>query len=261
VTFPERIAWTLLESEPADGPVNMAIDEVLMESVRRSGVPILRLYRWSPPCLSLGRNQPAPDPSFHDRLRHGGIDLVRRLTGGRAVLHDDELTYAAVMPERSLGTARLAYHRINEALAAGLARLGAEASLATGGRGTATAWSAPCFVDPAPGEVLAHGRKLVGSAQVREDRVLLQHGSLPLRRGGSARALTDADHAGLVGAPAYLDEVVGARLPLDQIVRAILEAWSDRLGDLTRRRLTPAERRRAALLRAKYASEHWTLRR
>ena len=87
----ERDRWRLLDTPPAPGAWNMAVDEALADSVRAGGPPVLRVYRWSPPCLSLGRNQPS-DGYDRDEIRRRGIDVVRRLTGGRAVLHHRELT-------------------------------------------------------------------------------------------------------------------------------------------------------------------------
>src|SRR5215213_2662474 len=101
--------WRLLDTPPAPGAWNMAVDEALAESVRRGGAPVLRVYRWSPPCLSLGRNQPARGRYRLDALAARGIDVVRRPTGGRAVLHDRELTYAAALPEALFGGPRPAY--------------------------------------------------------------------------------------------------------------------------------------------------------
>lgn len=158
----------------------MATDEVLADSVRGGAPPTLRFYRWDPPCLSLGRNQPARGRYDPDRLRARGMDVVRRPTGGRAVLHARELTYSAAVPERLLGGPRVAYAAVNRALVAGLRRLGVpvEVQGPTGTRAVVPSL-VPCFAEAAEGEVMAGGGKLVGSAQRRERGVLLQHGSLP----------------------------------------------------------------------------------
>jgi lipoyl(octanoyl) transferase len=91
-----RPRWRLLDTPPAPGAWNMAVDEALAESVRAGGAPVLRFYRWSPACLSLGRNQPA-DGYDRDRIRRRGVEVVRRPTGGRAVLHHRELTYSVAV--------------------------------------------------------------------------------------------------------------------------------------------------------------------
>jgi lipoate-protein ligase A len=159
----------------------MALDAALMESVRGGSPPAVRFYRWSPPCLSLGRNQPARDAYDADAIRARGLDVVRRPTGGRAVLHDRELTYSVVVEDGLLGSPRQSYATINRALVAGLRRLGVPAALQprTGGRAPVPSL-VPCFKEPVEGEVVAAGGKLLGSAQYRERGVVLQHGSLLL---------------------------------------------------------------------------------
>ncbi|HLM68541.1 MAG TPA: hypothetical protein VK358_13475, partial [Longimicrobium sp.] len=100
--------WRLLDTPPAPGAWNMAVDEALAQSVRAGEPPVLRVYRWSPPCLSLGRNQPSGGYD-RDEIRRRGLDVVRRPTGGRAVLHHRELTYSVAAAEGVLGGPRQAY--------------------------------------------------------------------------------------------------------------------------------------------------------
>jgi lipoyl(octanoyl) transferase len=229
--------------------------------VRAGGAPTLRVYGWDPPCLSLGRNQPAAGPYGRAELERRGIDVVRRPTGGRAVLHARELTYSAVLPERLLGSPRRAYRAINEALVEGLGRLGVPASVQAETEGRARMpWTAPCFAEPVAGEVLALGRKLVGSAQVSSRGVLLQHGSLPL--GEDAPPGTDPatsrgwrDHE-----PSGLAAVLGCVPCWATLTAALTAAWRGRFGVLDQRGLEPAERRRAALFTDRYRDPAWTWR-
>lgn len=174
-----QAALRLLVHGGGAGAWNMALDESLMRTAR-TGVVTLRLYRWDPPCLSLGRNQAARDRFDACAAAARGIDVVRRPTGGRAVYHDREVTYAVTAPEGLWGGPRRSYARINRALASGLFRLGAPVRLAAraAGAGLARPDARACFRDPAPGEVTARGRKLVGSAVWRRSGALLQHGSL-----------------------------------------------------------------------------------
>lgn len=254
-------AWRLLDTPPASGAWNMAVDEVLMASVREGSAPTLRFYRWSPACLSFGRNQPARGHYDPEALRAAGVAVVRRPTGGRAVLHDAELTYAVVAPVRALGTPRAAYRAINRALVAGLARLGAAAAVQGPGGGRSPVPSlAPCFAEPVEGEVLAGGRKLIGSAQLCEEGVLLQHGALPLRAGGSARALAER-HAFDDGDPAYLEAVLGRVVPWDRLAAGLAEAWAAHIAPLERGTLTPAERASADLRARNFEDPAWTWRR
>jgi len=126
--------WRLIDDTVARaGPANMAIDQALLESVQAGGRPALRFYRWRPACLSFGRNQPARGLCDPARAAARGVDIVRRPTGGLAVLHDRELTYAAVLPVGLLGSPRETYRALNRALVEVLRRLGLPAELAPAG--------------------------------------------------------------------------------------------------------------------------------
>ena len=175
--------WRLILDGAHRGAWNMAVDEALGEAVDAGrSAPVLRLYRWSPSCLSLGFSQPfeAANSAF---CAARGVEVVRRPTGGRAVLHDLELTYAVLAP---LGSGpfthdlQAAYRAICRALLAGLAALGvpAEVSGQPEGDPIKPTRAIPCFSGPAAGEVVAGGRKLVGSAMRRFGDAILQHGSI-----------------------------------------------------------------------------------
>lgn len=176
----------------APGERNMEIDRRLMELFRdgrfqaRFGeqCPLWRFYAWEPHALSIGHGQ---DDSAIDygRCAMQGIDVVRRPTGGRAVLHGDEFTYS-FFSDAGLSNAEL-YRMVHEVLREALALHGIQADFARGGSSFATRYrqsstSQSCFTSSARYELQAGGRKLVGSAQRRSGKVLLQHGSLPLRR-------------------------------------------------------------------------------
>lgn len=253
--------WRLLDTPPAPGAWNMAVDEALADSVRDGGPPVLRVYRWSPPCLSLGRNQPS-DGYDRDEIRRRGIDVVRRPTGGRAVLHHHELTYSVAAREDALGTLRQAYAAINRALVAGLRRLGVDARLHPAGAGRAPIPSlAPCFEQPVEGEVTAGGHKLVGSAQRRERGVMLQHGSLPIHDDQSGvPELMRPGHAVAAGdAPATLAALLGREPAWDALVDALAEGWEEALGaELERGGLRVVEEERARGHQARYDDPAWT---
>lgn len=175
------LLWLLWVDGPRPGAENMAWDHTLALGLR-PGLGVVRLYGWSRPTLSLGRNEPAQGVFDPDGLLAQGVDLVRRPTGGRSVLHDRELTYAVIAPLKALGGARATYQAVNRGLAEGLATLGVPTDLA--GSGPALPPDAgPCFREPAEGEVVSEGRKLVGSAQARVGSALLQHGSILLEDG------------------------------------------------------------------------------
>ncbi len=261
--------WRLLvDDRPHPGAGNMAVDQALLESVQGGGRPVLRLYRWGPPCLSLGRNQPAAGLEVATAASARNVQVVRRPTGGMAVYHDRELTYAVVVPVGALGSPRETYRAINRALVAGLARLGVPAEVAPdrarGGRRAGTGRAAPCFDAAAPGEVVVGGRKLVGSAQRRERCALLQHGSLLL--GGDQREVLEL----LPGAPpgpaasgvSNLGEILGYVPPWDALVAAIRDGFEAALGiRLEPATLEPQQVARAAVLVRRFRSEAWTWRR
>lgn len=254
--------WRLIDTPPARGPFNMAMDAALMDSVRVGAPPVLRFYRWSPACLSLGRNQPAAGHYDEAALRARGIDVVRRPTGGRAVLHDRELTYSVVIPHRALGPPRSAYATINAALVSGLRQLGVDASLQPASARLATVPSiAPCFRDPAEGEVVAGGRKLVGSAQVRQGGVMLQHGSLLFEDDQSmvAELLREPQRSTPDELPATLSAFLDPLPNWSVLVAALVAGWRAVVGaDLSETDPTPSEIRSAERLSADYARVAWT---
>lgn len=234
-----------------------------MESVRADGRPVLRIYRWSPPCLSLGRNQPALGQYDQRALAEAGIDIVRRPTGGRAVLHDHELTYSVVISAGSLGSPRAAYTAINRALVSGLRSLGVDVEVQPSNPVPVPVPSlAPCFRDPAEGEVVARGRKLVGSAQCREKGTVLQHGSLLLS--GDQRRVTDylaADQHRDQEAPAVLMDLLPSIPSWEELRTAVLHGWHTVLGARPiPEELTSLESDRAAALTRRYSDPAWTWR-
>src|SRR5919201_363204 len=176
------VTWRLIRDPPASGAWNMAVDEVLLDGVAAgTAPPTLRFYGWKPPCLSLGYFQ-SFDVVDAAACRELGIDIVRRPTGGRAILHDRELTYSIALPASVLGHDRgilPSYHRISRALQAGLAELGVATTMAPQSAAPTMQEHGPiCFDRPSAHEILLYGRKLVGSAQVRRSDALLQHGSI-----------------------------------------------------------------------------------
>src|SRR5689334_4189220 len=175
--------WRIIIDPAYDGATNMAIDEAILEAVGSGDAPpTLRLYRWEPACLSLGYAQPASDADV-ERLADHGWHLVRRMTGGRAILHTDELTYSVALPlDHPLirGTIPDSYRRISAALMVALKDIGLEANADKRVKTHAAAVGPVCFEIPSDYEITAVGKKLVGSAQVRKHNGALQHGSLPL---------------------------------------------------------------------------------
>jgi lipoate-protein ligase A len=168
--------WEILESPPADGVTNMAVDAALLESVR-TGVAVWRWYAWASPTVSFGRNERVRGRFDADRLAAAGLAAVRRPTGGRALLHSRELTYSVTLPLAGDLPWRPTYAAINDVLRDALRRIGVPADLSRGA-GAVRPDGPVCFEAPAEGEIVVGGRKLVGSAVWRQGGGYLQHGSL-----------------------------------------------------------------------------------
>jgi len=189
----------------------MATDEALLDRVLRSGGAFLRLYRWDPPTVSLGRNQ-AIDSIQRD------VPIVRRPTGGKAVWHDDEVTYAVAAPIATFGSLRNAYREIHGRLAAALRSLGVDAVLAADRPAVRPSdRPASCFAMSVGGEILANHRKLVGSAQVRRGDAFLQHGSVLL-----AGVQPQSSNGGTT-----LAAVLGRAVSFGEVADAIINTWRD----------------------------------
>lgn len=172
--------WTLLvEPDGRSGRDNMAADQALLDAAAHTGKSLLRIYTWSPPCLSLGRNEPSARYD-HAAIARLGLDVVRRPTGGRAVWHDREVTYAAAAPLARFGSLRDSFTAIHQLLGVALRRLGVDASLAPRPKALSPLSAGACFGATVGGEIVVSGRKLVGSAQLRQGGTFLQHGSVLL---------------------------------------------------------------------------------
>jgi lipoate-protein ligase A len=271
--FP-RAAWRVIIHPPMDGATNMAIDEAISESVGAGQSPsTLRFYAWQPGCLSLGFAQQAADVDF-ERLREYGWECVRRLTGGRAILHIDEATYSICTPlddPRVSGGVIESYRRLSMGLLAGLQELGASVAAQPRANGMPSDSGPICFEVPSNYEITAQGRKLLGSAQARRKKVVLQHGALPLQGdlGRICEVLvfgTDSERqrarARVTIRAITLEEALGYRVGLAQVVGMLMEGLSHTLNlDLHEAGLSPVEQQRADELREiRYASDEWTLR-
>jgi lipoate-protein ligase A len=271
MTYP-RATWRLLNTGVADGATNMAVDEAILEAVATGdSLPSLRFYAWQPPCLSVGYAQAARDEVNLDACRARGIDLVRRPTGGRAILHTNELTYSVIVPQndpRVTGGIIESYRRLCQGLLAGLRLLGLDVVQAGRKPLGTEALSAACFDAPSDYEITVGGRKLIGSAQARRRGVVLQHGSLPLE--GDVTRIVDvlnlpddereAFRTALLARATTLEDALGRAISFDAIAHALARGFARSLNlELVPGELSPGERVRAEMLRAeKYAVDGWT---
>lgn len=214
--------WALIvEPEARPGHEQMATDDALLRTARE-GVGFLRLYRWQPPCLSFGRNEPAARRYDRCRIAALGLDTVRRPTGGRAVWHDAEVTYAVAGPATLFGSLQDTYHTIHAMLAAALRTLDVPAALAAP-RPPAPLSAGACFAAPTGGEVVVWDRKLVGSAQVREGGAFLQHGSILLTDGQDVVASVTLGHAPTTSAIS-LGAVLGRDVTFAEVAAGVAAA-------------------------------------
>ncbi len=248
----EATCW-VLPYESAGGPANMALDEALLDAVAAEpSAAWLRTYGWTEPTLSLGYFQRWADAQADPRWRDAPI--VRRPTGGGAIWHDHEVTYALVVPENHplARPSRALYRAVHEAIAA----LFRSQGLAADRQGEAVAMeSAPrpflCFTDRDPEDIVSGGNKVVGSAQRRRSGAVLQHGSVLLARSGATPDLPGAGDLALVPS----DVRFWANLFSVQIPAALgLRARSRELPD-------PVRLRRRTLEHSVYRDPHWTRRR
>jgi lipoate-protein ligase A len=260
--------WRLLRTGVGTGAWNMAVDEAILRHHTEGLVPpTLRFYGWQPATVTLGFFQRADRDLDMEACRRAGIDWVRRLTGGRAVLHDQEVTYSVVISQRDLpGSVLETYRVLSQGLLVGLRQLGLRVDWAPGSP-TRHGATAVCFDAPSWYELVAHGKKLVGSAQTRKWGGLLQHGSVPVH--ADPTKLCDV----LPLAPpvrrrlrrqvrekaACINDLLSKPTDCEEVEEALITGFAAALGiRLEPAELTPGERMLAAeLQREKYSDPGW----
>ena len=265
--------WRLLYTPPSSGAWNMAVDESILEHIHRGeSLPTLRLYSWNPPCLSLGHAQSFADVDV-ERLQANGWEVVRRVTGGRAILHTDELTYSvtgsADEPVLAGGVLE-SYNRLAQALLFAIRELGLPVEIKEHISEPATLNLNPvCFEVPSTYEITVGGKKLIGSAQARKKEGVLQHGSLPLT-GDLTRicqALVFKDEAArdnaaqrLLARATTVESTLGVKTDWETAAQALVKGFETQLGiHFQRGEMSASESERAGeLVREKYAHPSWT---
>ncbi len=220
--------WHFLDTGPNLGAYNMAIDEELLAKAQAGeNVPVLRFYGWNPPAVSLGRFQKIEEAVNIEACRQHGFDIVRRITGGRAVLHRHELTYSVIsridnplFPPNVHGT----YKVIAEGLLAGLRNLGISAEIVSRTSRHAhlvetRAKDPACFSSPSWYEIVVNGKKIVGSAQRRLSNAFLQHGSILIDYDPAMESEVIRSKAGSACITS-IEQELGRTVPVDVIKRA-----------------------------------------
>jgi len=260
--------WRLIEDEPRPGPENMAIDEALLRSFDPAGSqPVLRLYGWQPPALSLGRFQKAAQVLDLERCRAEGLAVVRRITGGGAIYHADEVTYALVCsPEQipPVSSIKDSFRVLTGFLITLYRDLGLEASYALDTvssdvrLGERTAF---CFAGKESFDILVRGRKIGGNAQRRRKGVIFQHGSLPLVNRAASGLSFMKDREPRLAEDAVSLEECGIPADYGLVRRKLLDAFRKNLTvDLSPQPLTEQERSLAGeLLVGRYGTDRWNM--
>ena len=266
--------WRLLITPPARGAWNMAVDEAILEqgqTGRSVSIPTLRLYAWDPACLSLGHAQPFADVDG-GRLQERGWEVVRRATGGRAILHTDELTYSVTGSASDpvlAGGVLESYNRIAQALLLAVKTLGLPVEMKEHAGDSPTNTNPVCFEVPSTYEITIHGRKLIGSAQARKKEGVLQHGSLPLT-GDLTRicqglvfeneAARENAAQRLLSRATTVESALGQAVTWETAAETFIHAFESQLGIcLEKGELSEAEAKRAEeLVAEKYDHPSWT---
>jgi lipoate-protein ligase A len=260
-------SWNLIvESAPLPGSWNMAVDEFLFHETERSPRTFLRFYQWQKPTASLGYSQESAKVVDAAFCAAHGIDIVRRMTGGKLVLHDREVTYSVASSETTLFTETLrdSYRLISQALMKGLETMGLSPRLAESSPPAYIRGTMPCFAFPARDEIEIDGKKIVGSAQKRTGRIFLQHGSIPLEKDEALLAAVSRPGESEEGlGMTSLSEALGRPVDFDAVVGPLVQGFADFFSvTFERFALAPAAAEAVRALQAsKYASDDWTFRR
>ncbi len=267
--------WRLIYTPPSNGAWNMAVDESILEHIHQGeSLPTLRLYAWEPACLSLGHAQSFKDVDM-ERVKANGWEVVRRVTGGRAILHTDELTYSVAGSAEEpvlAGGVLESYNRIAQALLFAIRELGLPVEIkehVLDGQPAALNLNPVCFEVPSTYEITVAEKKLIGSAQARKKEGVLQHGSLPLT-GDLTRicnALIFKDEAArekaanrLLERATTVETVLGRRVSWETAAQAFVQGFEAQLGiRFERGEMSASELSRTEeLVKEKYEHPAWT---
>jgi len=265
--------WRLIRSGHLAGAMNMALDDALLQSVAAgASPPVLRLYRWRPATVTIGYAQSVASDINLDACRQAGLDVVRRPTGGRAVLHDQELTYAVIASTQEgclRGSVLDCYRAIAEVLCATVRQLGVAAELVPGQRRGPgrDPIKAVCFSAPSQYELVVEGRKVAGSAQKRQGSCFLQHGSLPAAMdldllGRILPGAVDLSPAQRFGSVGWLNRWTARPLVIEEMEDLLIETFAQLLGiEWSVDEPTAAELQLAGqLCQDRYLNPAWTFR-
>ncbi len=248
--------FRLIDTGSNNAFMNMAIDEALLTSK----IPVLRFYSWKPAGLSIGYFQSIDEFNLNNLKKHN-IDLVRRLTGGNAVLHDQELTYSFIIDEDNMPRSVIdSYKKISEGLLSGLKRLGLKAAMNEDVEKGSK--SAVCFNDPSWYEIVVNGRKIVGSAQKRINGKLLQHGAVLIDVDVEmyCKLFKDCNReliSHVTGRMTSIQNEIGKR-GYDEVKKALIDGFKENGIEFMEDTLSEEEKHAALeLVKEKYSLKRW----
>jgi lipoate-protein ligase A len=245
---------------------NMAIDEYLIEYYEKTSRPVLRLYSWKPAGLSIGRNQDAQKEINLEKCASRSVPVVRRLTGGGAIYHKNELTYSVVLSENDLSkeplTVKGSFEKLNAFIIRMYSKFGLKAAYARdiavartnfGGR------SPFCFAANEEYDIMIGGKKIGGNAQMRKKNIIFQHGSIPLEETSEAPGFVRGEHG--AGNYTFLNTVLGRKVYVEEAAANLIAAFMEEFGaDLKEEPLVMDEKKRVVeILTSRYALNNWNL--
>ncbi len=255
----------LLDKIPQRGSWNMAVDDYLFQCLGNEPTTYLRFYQWERPTASLGYSQKVNQIIDLDKCQAMGIDVVRRITGGKLVLHHQEVTYSISSSDTALFTSKLmdSYRLISEALMQGLEKMGIKCSLAAA---TSTSYARGpllCFSHPAQNEIEIDGKKIIGSAQKRTGDKFIQHGSIPLKKDeGLLKSISKLSKEAFRMNMTSLSDTLGREIDFDWVVEHLQSGISEYFNIIMRpKSFTEEEKKAIRKIQAeRYDNPAWTLR-
>lgn len=256
-------SWSLLiENEPRPAAENMARDEYLFQLCHETRRGFIRFYSWKRPTFSIGVSQKSARALNLDFIRANGCDYVRRITGGKTVLHDHEITYAVVSSEDLFfkeHDLHRSYLLISRVLVNALRSLGVDAVLSQGSGALLARSHNPCFSFPTANEIEVSGKKIIGSAQKRDKQALLQHGSIPLTMNYERYAAGANFSPELIARSMTTWSDISGSSPHD-LTAALAEGFRSFIGnDFAPFDWNQADFQQLAELTEKYRSDAWNL--
>jgi lipoate-protein ligase A len=259
--------WLLIvDRVPRRGSWNMAVDDYLFHSLPESPRTYVRFYRWQRPTASLGYSQNIRRVVDLKYCKEQGIDIVRRMTGGKLVLHHKEVTYSICSSDGETFTSKLidSYRLISESLMRGLRRMGLEPCLADAPPDSYLRGNLPCFSYPARNEVEVNGKKIIGSAQKRAGSRFIQHGSIPLEEDeGLLNAVSFLRGEESLSRMTSLSRALGKAVSFDWAVDHFISGVSEFFGVKLRPKIFDDAEKRAlsSIEKKRYANRDWTFNR